>query len=503
MIKQANTSSLDIIFRLRDVIEPSADAWLVGGSVRDQLAGKLSHDIDLIFPFDPRQIARQAADRLGGNFFTLDDSRGMYRILITENGQTDVVDFGRFQAETLEEDLKNRDFTINAVAYRLHNPTDWKDPLGGRQDLKDRLLRPCSEHAFINDPVRTIRAARMALGFNLHMVPGVIQMIREASLGLKHVSAERKRDEFFKLLDSPHPASAIRLLDSFNVLPQLIPELIELKGVQQSLPHTMNVWEHTLSAVKHLDQLLDLFIAPEGMLEDGGNLMLGLTAGKLGKFRQDIQKHYNHSLNPFRTRKSLGLLGALLHDIGKPVTAKTGEDGRIHFYGHQTVGAEITRRIGQSLALSEVEVDGLSVMTESHMKPHFPIMKDTLPSRRNVYRYYRSAKDFGVDTCFLSLADSLSRTDTLPEQEAWTAVLDKISVYLEGWFDKRETWVQPPRLISGDDIMRHFSLEPGKIIGDVLDKLQEAQASGEISTREEALELAKITIHNHKKESDE
>jgi poly(A) polymerase len=169
----------------------------------------------------------------------------MYRILITENGQTDVVDFGRFQAETLEEDLKNRDFTINAVAYRLHNPTDWKDPLGGRQDLKNRLLRPCSEHAFINDPVRTIRAARMALGFNLHMVPGVIQMIREASLGLKHVSAERKRDEFFKLLDSPHPASAIRLLDSFNVLPQLIPELIELKGVQQSLPHTMNVWEHT------------------------------------------------------------------------------------------------------------------------------------------------------------------------------------------------------------------------------------------------------------------
>jgi tRNA nucleotidyltransferase/poly(A) polymerase len=503
MNSQLNNPSATLIARLRDVIDPAANAWLVGGVVRDQLAGKPCHDIDIILPGESRQIARRAADALGGNFFALDDTRGMYRILLTSDGQTDMVDFARFQAESLEDDLKLRDFTVNAMAMRLHDPTVWSDPLHGRQDLKDKILRPCSDQSFENDPVRTIRAARMSLAFNLRMAPGVISLIRAASPKLVRVSAERKRDEFLKLLDGVHPASAIRLLDSFEVLSSLLPELASLKGVSQSLPHTMPVWEHTLAVVSHLDQLLNLFLEPEATLKDGGNLMLGLAAGKLGIYRPSIQSHYQTRINPFRSRKSLGLLAALLHDIGKPSTISTGTDGRIHFYRHESVGAEIAVEIGRALALSEVETDALSVMTDNHMRPRSFSTDDTLPTRRKVFRFYQAAGKFGVDTCFLSMADSLAKADHLPEMGAWTDELDRIAVYLKGWFEEQKSWVNPVRLINGNEIMEIFNVQPGKIIGDVLDQVTEAQAAGEISTREEALEMAKVILFNPSREKDE
>jgi len=490
-VRNITTSLLE---KLREVIDPAASAWLVGGVVRDQLAGKPCHDIDLIFPDDPRKTARRTADMLGGKFFVLDETRGIYRILLEIDGQNCMVDLARFQAPTLEDDLKMRDFTVNAMAIKLHEPGTGVDPMHGLQDMKDKILRPCSADAFVHDPVRSIRAARMTLGFNLRLAPGVSGEIRSASPLLDQVSAERKRDEFLKLLDGPHPASGIRLLDAFDVLPHLLPDLLPLKGMQQSLPHTMDGWEHTLAVVSHLDRLLDLFLKPSSQLEDGGNLMLGLTAGKLGKFRDGIQEHYRNNLNTFRSRKSLNLLAALLHDVAKPQTRTVGPDGRAHFYRHETLGADMVRSIGMTLAFSEVEVNMLAVMAANHMKPRYLTDAKSLPDRRNVYRYFRSTGEAGVDTCFLSLADSLAKTNFMPRQEAWALELDKTAVYLQGWFDERQTWVNPPRLVNGDDLMQIFLLPPGRLLGDILDRIREAQAAGEVNSRDEALELTRKII---------
>jgi len=101
-----------------------------------------------------------------------------------------------------------------------------------------------------------------------------------------------------------------------------------------------------------------------------------------------------------------------------------------------------------------------------------------------------------VDTCFLSLADSLAKTNLMPQQDAWSLELDKAAVYLQGWFDERQTWVNPVRLVNGDDLMRIFQLQPGPIFGDILDRLHEAQASGEVNTRDEGLELARTIVES-------
>jgi putative nucleotidyltransferase with HDIG domain len=483
-----------LLAKLREVIDPAAGAWLVGGVVRDQLAGQPCHDIDLIFPEDPRKIARLAADELEGKFFTLDETRGIYRVLLEHEGQSYMLDMARFQAPSLEDDLKARDFTINAMAVKLHEPGNGMDPLHGRQDLKDNILRTCSDDTFTNDPVRVIRAARMSLGFNLRLAPGMSGQIRAASPLLDRVSAERKRDELLKLLDGPKPASGLRLLDAFDVLPRMFPELMALKGMEQSLPHTMDGWEHTLAVVSNLDRVLDLFLEPSKLLNDGGNLMLGLTAGKLGKFRDGIQAHYRNLLNPFRTRKSLNLLAALLHDVAKPQTRAVDPNGRSHFYRHEVIGADMVRAIVSSMAFSEAEVNMLALMTANHMKPRYFSDLKPLPDRRNVYRYFKMAGEAGVDTCFLSLADSLAKTNLMPQQDVWSQELDKVAVYLKGWFDERDNWIAPERLVNGNDLMQIFHLQPGPALGDILDQVNEARAAGEINSRDEALELIRKVI---------
>ncbi|HEX7555179.1 MAG TPA: HDIG domain-containing protein, partial [Leptolinea sp.] len=455
---QVHNTTTGLISRLQTVIEPGTEALLVGGVVRDQLSGIPCHDIDIILRADAKQIARKAADLLGGKFFPLDETRGMYRILLTGNdGQMDVVDIGKFQADTLEEDLKLRDFTINAMAVRLHDPVKLIDPLNGKKDLQDHILRTCAAHSLKNDPVRVIRAARLALAFDLRLAPELLATIRSASLLLPETSAERRRDEFYKILDGVHPASAVRLLDSFGVLPSLLPELLDLKGVAQSAPHSMDVWEHTLASMDQLNRLLDLFLSPVSILADGGNLTLGLAAGKLGKYRVAIQEHYQHALNLFRTRKSLNLMGALLHDIGKPQTKTMDSDGKIHFYRHENLGADLAYKRAQEMAHSEIESVALSKMVAFHMRPRLFSKQERLPSRRSVYRFFLQAKEFGVDICFLSLADYLAKTAYPPDQEAWGLELDRIAVYMEGWFNQKEKWVEPFRLLNGEEIMAAFN----------------------------------------------
>lgn len=483
-----------LLSRLREVIDPSCNAWLVGGAVRDQLIGRPSHDLDIILPDNVKQISRQTADSLGGSFFPLDEGREMYRVILESNGQIELVDFSRIQGESLEADLSLRDFTINAITVQLHNPQEVKDPMGGGRDLKDRILRPCSAKSFENDPVRVIRAVRMALEFNLHMAPNSVEMIRSAVPRLNRISKERKRDELFKLLDGYHPSSAIRLLDTLGILDELIPELRELKGVTQSPPHTMDVWDHSLAVMMHLNQIMKFFIEPQKSEDDGENLLLGLMAGTLGEYKPDIQNHYHSRLNPFRTRRSLCLLAALLHDIGKPSTRSADANGRIHFLRHEKVGAEIVTEIGRTLALSENEVQTLITMTARHIEPRYVSAKDSRPTRRMIYRFYRSTGETGVDTCLLSLADFLSRTDYPPEQEAWGEELKRAAMYLDGWFRHNKEWVSPPRLLSGDEIKTEFNLPSGRLIGKIIEHLQESAAAGEISTRDEAILLARKII---------
>ena len=330
------------------------DVYLVGGSVRDALLGRPSHDLDFIVTRNSLQTARAVADALGGAYFTLDADFQVGRVVLHAGEQPrQVFDFVLVQGDDLEADLRNRDFTINAMAVSLDDLDTLIDPLGGAQDLLHKKLVPCTASAFLDDPVRVLRAIRMTMAYQLTLSPEVQALIPPAAARLGNVSAERTRDEFLKTLGAPRPSIGLRLLDRFGVLELLIPEINALKGETQSPPHIYDVWEHSLHTVQALETILALLDENyEHDNEMGGDVFSGLLSSLLGRYRQQITAHLTEELVPDRPYRPLIFLAALLHDFTKPRHRSVEDSGRIRFIGHETSGARQIVERGAVLRLS-------------------------------------------------------------------------------------------------------------------------------------------------------
>ncbi|MGD0709321.1 MAG: phosphohydrolase, partial [Anaerolineaceae bacterium] len=182
--------------------------YLVGGAVRDALLGHASHDLDFVCDRGARQIARRTANGLQGAFYMLDEAREMARVVLGEGDKPYILDFAVFRGRNLEEDLAGRDFTLNAMAVELGNPTQLIDPLDGAGDLRERRLRLCSPTSLEDDPLRVLRAVRMATQFDLKMDEELTQFLRESAGLLQSVSMERQRDELFRSFELPQAADA-------------------------------------------------------------------------------------------------------------------------------------------------------------------------------------------------------------------------------------------------------------------------------------------------------
>jgi tRNA nucleotidyltransferase/poly(A) polymerase len=224
--------TLDLI---RKAIPPGTKVFLVGGAVRDALLNRRIHDYDFIIPDDALRTARKVANYLEGAYYLLDESRETARVIITdEGGKRLALDFAKIRGANLENDLRDRDFTLNALAVNLKKPQEVYDPLGGARDLLDKTLRECSQSSFLNDPIRILRAVRIAVGYDLRILPETKQSMQEAITSLDDVSSERLRDELFRILSGPKPHTSIRALDRIGALPFFLPELPGLKGIPQS-----------------------------------------------------------------------------------------------------------------------------------------------------------------------------------------------------------------------------------------------------------------------------
>jgi poly(A) polymerase len=465
------------------------NVYLVGGAVRDLLAGRRTHDLDFAVSGDVRPLARQAADLLNGAFYMLDEERNTARVIFQEDDQRSRMDFAALRSNDLHSDLEGRDFTINAMALDLANPETLLDPLHGAQDLLHKILRICNPHSIEDDPVRILRAVRLSLDFGLRITPETLSAIRAGMPLLEKISAERQRDELFRMLDGGQVASAVRLLDSIGALPMLLPELAELKNLEQPAPHVHDGWEHTLAVVNKLSLLFDVLVS--GKRENtADNLPMGSAALSLGRFRANLAQHYAARLNPDRSLRSLLFLAALYHDIGKPQAKNQNDVGKIIFHDHENVGAVEMARRARALVLSQVEIDRLKHMIAGHMRIHNLVNSSSPPSSRAIYRYFRALGDAGVDICLLSLADTLATASFDEIQERYLKELETCQIMLESWWEKAESRVNPPRLLSGLELIQHFKLEGGPLIGKLLENIREAQACGEVSTRAEALEFA-------------
>ncbi|MBL7164001.1 MAG: CCA tRNA nucleotidyltransferase [Anaerolineales bacterium] len=479
-----------ILERVRRALPDDMQVYLVGGAVRDALLSRKSHDYDFVLGENALQVARRVANKIGAAYFPLDVERATARVIYTdENGDRQILDFAALRGPDLDADLKDRDFTINAMAVDVRDLQALFDPLGGASDLQTKTLRACSSESFRKDPVRILRAVRLAAAYKLSITPDTREQIRASISGLETVSPERLRDELLNILAAPRVGTSIRALDILGALPNVLPELSSLKGLAQSPPHTQDAWNHTLDTLSHLERLLHI-LAPVHDPNASGSLVLGLAVMRLGRYREQLGEMLNTSLVTDRSLRPLLFLAALYHDIGKPQSQKQeSESGRIRFLEHERIGAEIAAERGRALHLSNAEVDWLETAVQHHMRPTWLAREAQGPSSRAIYRFFRDTKLAGAAVCLLSLADLLGTYGAALPQERWGRQLDVARALLEAWWEHREEKVDPPALISGNDIISEFDLTPGPLIGEVLEALREAQAEGQVGSRKEALDF--------------
>ena len=471
-------------------------AWLVGGAVRDILLGRPVHDFDIAVAHGGIDAARDAASRLRAPMYVLDAERDTARVVTFDAaGVRTFLDFAQLRAATIEADLAQRDFTVNAIAIDLAQPDRLIDPFGGQRDLKAGILRAVGDTSLSDDPARLLRAARLAAGLAMRIEPATEKRIRRAAHLITLVSAERVRDELAQIVELPNLHENLLALERLGLLPELLPEVAAMRGVAQSPPHHWDVREHTLRLLDLLETLLSRLVglesqaptAPPGKTAPAG-VWLDVDDA-LAPMRDALRTHFMKALSDERPAWSILKWAALLHDVGKPITRSVDPDGRNRFLEHETASTHMAAERLRRLRFSTGEIERVALIIQHHMRPHH--LAESGMSRRAAYRFFRDTGEAGVDVLLLSLVDHLATHGPDLDAERWACRLDLARGMLDEYFNRRAETISPPALISGHDVMSGLGLKPGRQVGELLEAVREAQAAGEVRTREEALELAR------------
>ena len=485
---------VSLLSLVRSILPPDQDIFLVGGAVRDALLGMENHDLDFALPVNPTYLAKRIAKILNSAFFVLDDKRHTARILYkTDKGHEFPLDFVQFTGNSLLEDLQNRDFTINAMAVSLGDLGTLIDPLRGRADLEGRILRASGRHSVMDDPIRVLRGIRISHQFDLHYAESLPDMMREAAKFLPYSSFERQRDELFKILEGSEPDEALRDCQRFDVIASTFPDLAEQNDVPASPPHIHPLFEHTLQSLKYFSQIIELLeIDRNEWNPDTGWCSTFVT--KIAPFSSKLKNYFDEEITPGRRKYGLAMFGALLHDIGKPKTIKMGEDGRYHFYGHDKIGAELAWEAAKKIQLSKAESEWVQKFVHHHMGLLQWGHSDVPPTRRGIYRFFKKTTDVGVAIALFSLADRLATYGELVPAEKWEKNLEIVEILLTNWWEHTDQVISPKPLLDGHDLQKDFGLHPGRKIGQLLEALVEAQASGEVTDRGEAQKFIRAQL---------
>ncbi len=442
--------------------------YLVGGAVRDLLLRRPLDDIDLTVPSGARALAHRIAERTGGAYVDLDVERGAGRAVVRAGGATVPVDVTDFRAPSLAEDLRGRDFTVDALAVSLRELLRGEragvvDASSGLADLEARRLRLASQAAIANDPARALRGIRLEGQLRFRLDSAAAAAIRRDSAGLDRVAAERIGQEMVEILKLPDAASVLRRGARLGVLAAVMPEIRAMRGVTQPAPHRFDVLEHSLRAAAGADRLV-----------------AGIA--RLSPFGELLATHLAEPLGGGVTRRETLKLAALLHDVAKPET-RAIIGGRIRFFGHDLTGAGRARAIGERLRLPANAVRLVETLVRHHLRVmHLEQAGEV--TRRARYRFFRDLGDDARDLLLLDLADASALSGVSPFAVWRRSALAR--ELMAGWHEERAVLTAPP-LLRGDDVMAAFGLPPGPEVGRLLRLAREAQDLGLVRTREEAL----------------
>jgi len=453
--------------QLREVLGETP-CWVVGGAVRDELRGTGGGlDVDVVLDGDVTAAARGLARAAHAAAFPLSEEFGAWRVVDRRHAWQ--VDLGPLRGGTIEADLALRDFTVNAIARPLAGGS-LVDPLGGVQDLAAGRLRLAAAGAIDADPLRSLRLVRLACELDLRPDEAARAAARAAAPRLAAVAAERVYGELCRILASARPGDGMRLALELGCTAAVLPELEQLRGVEQSRFHHLDVLDHTLDV---LDRLVEIERAPAEIF---GAEHAAAVAELLALPLADQMTH-----------GEVLRFGALLHDIAKPQTRSAPPGGRVGFPGHDELGAAIGRDILTRLRAAERVRAQVEALTRGHLRLGFLVHEAPL-TRHALYGYLDATDRVAADVTVLSVADRLAtRGDRAVEAIARHLALarevigEALRWQLEG---------RPRPLVRGDELVRALGIAAGPVVGELLAAIEEAAFAGELRDGEEALAFA-------------
>jgi poly(A) polymerase len=463
----------------RFLSEEGIPAFLVGGFVRDMLLGRDTADIDIAIATDALAVAPQVAAVLGGKYVLLDDVNPTGRVVLPDIKWQ--IDFTTLQGD-IEQDLTRRDFTINAMAIELDKNMETVldagrliDPFNGREDLRRRRVKAVSDTVFEADAARLMRAVRIAAELGFRIGESTEKLILHDSRLITGVAGERLREELLRLLAIPGAGQRLFYLDELGLLTARVPEMSPARGVTQPKVHVWDVFEHSIHTVSAAE-----FLLREGTWEYAGEEILDPVP-----WSDRLCQHFDREISSGSTRRSMLKLAALFHDIAKPRTKTLDDDGRARFLGHPQEGAATAAAIMERLRFSNREIQLVELLVKYHLRP-MQMSNEGIPTHRAIYRFFRDTGEAGIDLLFLCLADHLATRGPSLDLREWQEHARMTEYVLARHFEEASLSA-PIKLIDGHDVMKAFGLSPGPRVGELLEALREAQAAGEVTTREQAL----------------
>jgi len=443
--------------------------YLVGGSVRDHLLSRTAGDIDLMCR-DAEHFARRLAD--AGNAvvvpFLKKTDEPCYRVVDRQEPEL-FVDIAEMRGDTVRTDLEHRDFTVNAMAIRIGErgiPEEIIDPLNGREDLTQRLIRIAGPDAFISDPLRILRAIRFAaeLGFTIE---ASTQKAMRAYAGLiGNVAGERIAVELLKIFAHSHAADFVRLMDELGIATVIFPEILPMKECAQNFCHHLDVWNHSLAVLEHCEDILSH------------------TEDNFGHTGEKVRENLSGN-----NRIPLLKLTALLHDVGKPQTkSEDSLSGRITFYGHDKAGADIISEITSRLRMSARDRSFMQTLEAEHLHILNLSHPEVRPATR--MRLFRLLKDDIIPLIILGMADIKSTLGPGSDKAAREHHLRWSEESIGDYYRETKKKLGQKNFVNGNDLIA-MGISPGPEMGKLLRKLREAQDTGQVKDRISAIAEAK------------
>lgn len=444
------------------VLKEINEGYLVGGSIRDLFTKHCVFcDRDISIK-GAENFARKIANKWDGTFIELDSENKIYRVVLPD--KINFLDISELQGNTIEEDLKRRDFTINAIAYDLAN-NEFIDVTGGLKDLKNKVLRHIDDKNFEDDPLRILRAFRFYAVTGFKMTIELENALKKYLPLALNPAKERINYEIMKLFGGDFASGALLKMDEFGLLEKIFPCVIEMKKVPPNTHHHLDLFHHVVETVRQIEILYNKI---------SGFEKEHLDAIDFGGFPR-----INH----------LKLAG-FLHDIGKFSTWTIEESGRHRFIKHDDVGSKMVVPLLRDLKFSKKRIEYISCMIKNHIYPSNVIVAPNL-NDKVMMRYVRKMGDNVIDNIILAKADRLSARGVDITEEIVNTNISGLDKLLDFYLSKKDSLAPLPKLIDGREIMEILNIKPSPKLGEIINAINEAQLNGDITTHEEAVNYIK------------